>query len=296
MQVSIFDYETFAAYFAAYIAEQKQVRRIFTFRYLCKVTGIKSPGQINAIASGKRFPTPDILEKLNEALNWKPNEYAFAQALIAYERAKTDAEKAVYWQKMREIAPTKNLSFLEKANTDIFLKWYIAAILEMTHLKDFKFDLAWISDRLGGKVSPNEVQNAIDILLKTGTAVKDQKYGLRRPQTVLRTKDNVPIYAVRGWHIEMMKQAQRAIHLQSPDERFFSGSTITISANRIKEMQALLAEFRERFVKLTEVDQGDETYHFAIQFFRLTQAASNGDENSREKITRTQASTKKLAG
>ncbi len=287
--VTVFNYETFASYFAAYIEDQKKTKRNFSYRFLCRKTGIKSPALLTWLATGKRLPTPDILEKLNDAFNWRPDEYAYAQSLVSFERSKSDSDRMLHLKKMREIAPAKNLTILEKAATDIFLKWHIATILEMTHLKDFKLDTQWISERLGGKISPAEVQSALNVLTKTGLMVEDAEKGLRREGKSLRTRDNIPIYAVRGWHSEMMKLAQRAVHLQEPAERFFSGVTMTIDEARMPEAQALLAEFRERFVTLVQTDQGNETYHFAVQFFRLTKkggvegaGGKDGEETSSE--------------
>ena len=269
--VKVFEFESFASYFTAYVEAQKKSRPTFSYRVICRDTGIKSPALLSWYASGKRVPTPDILEILNDYIGWKPDEYAYAQSLASYERAKTHQEKVGHLERMRAISPLKNLTILEQAAINVMMKWYIVTILEMTHLKDFKPEVDWIFERLGERVSKEQIEEAFEALIETGLFVREADGRLTRPSKSIRTKDNVPNFAMRGWHVEMMKLAQRAIYLQEPTERYYSGVTMTIDSSKMKEAQSMLAEFRERFVAVAQEEGGDETYHFGFQFFRLTE-------------------------
>lgn len=280
--VVVFEFESFARYFTAYMDAEKRIRPSFSYRVICRDTGIKSPALLSWFASGKRIPTPDILEILCDYVGWKPDEYAYLQSLVGFERAKNHQEKVFHLERMRSLSPVKNLTKLEQAAIDMMMKWHIVTILEMTHLKGFQSDPDWIFKRLGGRVSKEQIVEAFAILQETGLLVRGEDGTLSRPNKSLRTKnENMPIAAVRKLHCEMMGLAQKAIYLQETSERFFTGVTMTIDSKRMKEAQAMLAEFRERFVPVVQEEGGDETYHFALQFFRLTEK-SEIKENSAE--------------
>jgi len=269
-KVDIFKFSTFSAYFSAYVQNEKEDRPSFSYRVMCRDSGIKSASLLTWIASGKRLPTPDVLEKLNEYIGWSPDQYAYAQALVNFEKAKTAAEKNVYLERMQQIAPSPHLTLLEQAQIEVVMKWHVLAILEITSLKDFKYDLDWIYDQLEERIDKSQIQDAINKLLKTGILELSEGNKLLRPIKHLFTKDHVAIAGAKNLHVEMLKQAQRAVYMQSPEERFFSTTVMGVKVSKLKEAQALLAEFRSRFIELCECgEEPEEIYQFGINFFRL---------------------------
>lgn len=269
--ISAFDFETFSDYFAHYLALQSKVKKNFSYRQLCRRTGIKSPAMLTWLAKGTRLPTPYILEQLREVMEWKPGEFAYIQSMVNAERSESTAEKEYHQSKMRELKPAEPTSLLENETISIFSKWFLIAILEMTNLADFDSSPIWICERLGGRISEEDAASAIELLLKVGLLEKSPDGRLSQPLKRLRTKDNAPITAVRKWHEEMMRLGQNAVHLQEPEHRFFSGISLAIDSSEMAEAQKVLGEFRERFISRFEKKGGNEVYHFAIQYFGLTQ-------------------------
>ncbi len=292
--VRIFDHRSFASYFSAFLAHSKANSRTFSLRYLCRQSGVKSPSMFTWFASGKRLPTPEILDRLSEALKWSPAEHAYAQLMVGYEKSDSSLERSHLFEKMQAITAPADMTTISAQAKSVFSKWYTMAILEMTNLADFQCNAEWISKRLGSRITSNEIEEAIEILKEEEFLIDDGNGGWQRNTASHRTRDNVSIKAVRGWHSQMMKLGQQAIHIQDPDERFFTGATLTISASQLKQAQALIAEFREKFIAMTQVSGGDETYHFAIQFFRLTGPLSSDEE--RRNLAASEAATSSKPG
>lgn len=91
--ISIFEYETFAAFFRAYVDHRKRADPIFSYRFLCHRLGIRSPSLLYWITTGRRRPTEFILEKLCRYLGMSDSEFAYARCLVAHERARSQPER-----------------------------------------------------------------------------------------------------------------------------------------------------------------------------------------------------------
>jgi uncharacterized protein (TIGR02147 family) len=270
-EVLIFEYKKFSEYFSAYLDLQNSIKKTFSYRQFCSRANIKSASMLTWLASGKRIPTPDLLERLNEVIGWKPNEYAYVHAMVNAEKAASLSEKEFFLNKMKSLYPQESSTIIEEQNVEMFKTWYTIAILEMTNLKDFSKDPTWISQKMNGKVTPSEVEASLKLLKDIGYLVEDKNGSLNMPQRNLRTKENIPMEVVRLWQVEMMRLAQQAVLIQEPGQRFFSGATLPFDSSKIKEAQDLLVEFRERFINLMSSGNPDQVYHFGMQFFRLTE-------------------------
>lgn len=281
-ELNIFDYDRFCEYFAAYVHEEKKQHKAFSYRYLASRLKFKSPSALLWMAKGTRLPSPDFLLKLRDYMGWQPNEYAYAQALVGLERAKNPEERKLYLERLKQIRPaTGDLTIMDRKIVEAISHWHCVAILEMTHLVEFKNDSKWISERLGHIVTIEEVEHALTTLSEVGLIRIDKDSTLVRLKQGLRTPPNVPIQAVRSFHCEMMKLAQSAVYMQEPDERYFSGLTLSLNSKRLKEAQTFLADSTENFVELMH-EPGDQVYHLAVQFFRLTATTSSSMEVDQE--------------
>jgi uncharacterized protein (TIGR02147 family) len=281
-RIDIFEYHTFASYFAAYLEHQRLTRRDFSLRQLCRHTEVKSPSLFTFIASGKRQATQGLLEKLSPVIGWSPAEYAYATLLLQYERTESSLERQVILERLQSIAVPKSVTYISGKGFSLFSKWYYAPILEMTRLQDFRWESSWIVKRLGEKISEEDVDAAIQFFLENNFIEEDPEKKYRLCHVSRRTRDNELRPIVRAWHSEMMKLAQKSLHLQAPEERFITGITLTIDKEKMKEAQELISDFREKFIRTIQAENGNETYQLSVQFFRLTEYVESDPEKLAE--------------
>jgi hypothetical protein len=74
---------------------------------------------------------------------------------------------------------------------------------------------------------------------------------------------------IRGFHLQHLKIAAKALDRQSMAERLFMGSTFPMPLNRLDEVKELIQDFHKKVLALAEQTPPDQIYHLAVQLYRL---------------------------
>ena len=129
--------------------------------------------------------------------------------------------------------------------------------------------MSWIglSNRLGNRITTDEVKESLDLLKKVGLLTTAKSGKLVRRKGEVRTTKNIPSESIQIYHKQMLNLAKKAMASQPVEERYFTGTTIGISCEKLPEAQELIAEFRQKFIKLMEVKPSEEIYFLSCQFF-----------------------------
>ena len=117
-----------------------------------------------------------------------------------------------------------------------------------------------------------EVHDILSFLVKAGFLKKDgEKVYSQTEQTVIGSKEALPI-AIRSMHREMANMAVRAVDRYSPNERFFTGVTLSVNqeaSNRIVE--EINACCKKVLSIANEYKDLDQVCRINFQFFPVTE-------------------------
>lgn len=145
------------------------------------------------------------------------------------------------------------------------------AIVELTRLKNFKYDFAWIGKTVG--VSPLEAEEAIERLLSIGLLRKDGKKLVRAPGRVTTKDKSVTTAALKFHQRKILEQAILALDKTPLEERNQSSMTIAINPSKIPLAKKMIQDFVNQLSDVLEVGALEEVYQMSFSLFPLTQTA-----------------------
>jgi len=260
----------YRAFLVAHVQDCKLRKNDWTFGIFARQLGLKDPSSITKIIQGQREPGEAITGKLIRYFQFNTRDAQYFQDLIRLRKMKNDPRLTVMLlEKMGKDHPDASLKLLDDKAFQLISNWYCIAIREMVRLDAFVSDPAWISKTLQFKVTPTEAGKAIELLIQAGLLNRtDGKLSITQGR--FQTSNDLSSEAIKRYHESMLDHAKEALRKFEPTEREFTASTVTMNSSRIGEAKELIREFKGRFAKLLEEDNGDVTTQIQIQFFPLT--------------------------
>jgi transcriptional regulator with XRE-family HTH domain len=144
------------------------------------------------------------------------------------------------------------------------------AILELTHLDDFRPDVSWVARMLG--LDPDAVNVAIYRLLRLGLLeMVSPTEWIDCTGDVTNLLDGVAYEAVRRLSERARAHALESELTAPASEREFSSTTIAVDRRRLPEAMRILAAARSEILGvLAEGDRRDHVYQLDISLLPLT--------------------------
>lgn len=259
-----------AQYLSDCLEEKKAKNSMFSLRSWAQQLGMKSHGPLHAMLKGQRSIPKKYVPKLISSLKLEPKEAKYFEALIDFAKAKSPEEKEFYQEKLAALSPKK----LREVEDMIAYKYHVDPLhhilAEMSELKHFENNLAWIKNRIRGNPNMKDIQDALDRLLSLGV-LKEVKGKLVKQIKHIYTKNDIMNKAIREYHKTMGRFAIDQIDQQSVDDREFSGVTFNIHKKDLPKIKEAIREFSDQIVQNYEAQskKGEETYHLSVQFFSV---------------------------
>lgn len=272
MTPTIYGYSEPRAYLKEVLAEKQRKNPLFSLRSWSRQMGFRCHTSLVMMMSGKRKILPSHLEKINKGLRLQGDEETFLRLLVAFHASKSAAEKRELEARLKVLVPAAEQALLESEKFRLVADWEHMAILEMTKLKDFENDPAWIAERLGFGLTEERAAEAIGRLVSLGL-LKRKKGKLCKSAERLTTPKDRASEGIREHHRQVLGNAVLAIESQTVEERVFNSCTLTIDSSRLPEAKELILKFRADMAQLLEKEGGDETYQLSVQLFKLTEGA-----------------------
>ncbi len=268
---SIFDYESFSEYFSQFVQAKKLSQPSYSYAVLSRQLGGVSTSLLTQIGLGNRFPTPKLLLKLKKTLHWGKKEIEFASALVNFKKAKSTEESNYHGEILRKLKPSNQKLIRQLDEFDFFGRWHNVVILSLLNHKDFNSKASWIAEKLNYEFSNQEIQDSIKLLERLKLLKIDSSKNITpQDDSYIETPLNFPSQSVRSFHKTMLSKASEALEVQDIKQRFYCGTSMTIDSSRLEEAQTYLNEVRQKFIEEFYCDKGDKTYHFAMQYFKIT--------------------------
>jgi uncharacterized protein (TIGR02147 family) len=268
--VNIFDYIDYREFLDAFYKYKKATINGYSYKDFSNKAGLKSPNYLHLIINKKRSITLKTLPKFIKGLELDSKEAEFFETLVKIDLSMNFSEKAGYFEKLYCLS-NKNKPWVLKHDQYMAIsKWYYMAIREMVLLKDFQNSLSWISEKLKGKVSVEEIKYALNILKKINL-LSEKNGKLVQVDHSIDTTNDVSNNAIRNFHREMILNSIESLENDPVDERSFNALTVAISEEKLNTVKEKINNFRKEIndFLLTDSDQ-EKVYQLNIQFFSLT--------------------------
>lgn len=258
--LSVYGYTNYRAYLKDYYEFRKDSQRGYSFRAFSKMAGFTSPNILKLVIDGERNLSPESIQKFIKALNLKGQMCEYFATLVKMNQAKSDADKEYYYAILQKLTPEAKKRDLNPESHKYLSHWLFPVIREMTALKEFRDDPYWISRRIYGKATINEITQALQFLQQEGFVEKHDGRLIMKDNMVL-SSDEVKSLSIRNYHRQMLEQAKESLESIPVEEREFGAVTFSIPESAVLELKYKLKQFRRDLhtwaMQVTE-DKGGE--------------------------------------
>jgi uncharacterized protein (TIGR02147 family) len=223
------------------------------------------------VLQGHLHVAEDRIDKFHKICNFNEKEAAYFDALVHFNKAKSEKESKLYFEKMLSINKAKSDKIVE-SQYEFFQKWYYSAVWALLDGAPFKGDLKDLGAMLNPPIGVKEAKAAVKLLedLKLIELGPDGAY--RALGLNLTTGKEWRSVAIMQYQREMIKMAEESLERFPKAERDISTLTVNIPEAAIPEIRELTGEFRESLKKLVNsYQETDRVYQMNIQMFPLTQ-------------------------
>lgn len=269
---SLYEYRNYKEFIVDRIAELKKVQRGFTYKYIGKCMGLKSPGQISSIIKGDGNLTSKTMPLMANLLKLKEKEKRYFYLLVAYNQSSAMDEKRELLSQITRYSKSSAIK-VNRKQYEFYQKWYYAAIRDLLAIKPFHGNFKKLGQSLCPSITALEARRAISLLEKMELIQKD-KLGVYRATSNIITVEVEEEGAVvlSGYADEMLRQASYALNNLNRDERAIAWAGFSVSDNGFKLIKDEIKTFRNHILEIVKNDSNpSRVYHFNLNCYPLSQ-------------------------
>lgn len=248
----------------------KKTDRSFSLRELARQSGV-SVSYLTMMTQRKRPITDKLFRKIAPCLKLDRLELRTLERLIELSRSTTTEAKTTALHKLQNLKSYREANPAEWEVHRYLSNWLNVAVREVIQLKDFKNDPSWIQERLVEKIPPDEITQAMDLLIKLGLVDLEGGQQMVISKRTLQCHDEIFRISLGCFHAQMLELAAKSITNTSRENRVILGSTIGLPKEKTGELFEMIRDFQKKLEQWAEPFKDiDEIYHFEAAAFPLT--------------------------
>ena len=268
---SIFEYTDYRRYLRDFYAWAKVHKKGFSHRAFLGNAGMAGSAYLKRVMEGQHDLTSDSIPKFAKALDLTSQEKLFFESLVSFNQAQTLADKDRFFKRLMDVKSPHRTAILEPGQYEYYKDWYNVAIREILAFLPYKNNAAEIARHLTPAVPPGKVKKAIELLQRLGLITQGADGAWRASTALLKTDPSVQSLMIPRFHQAMGRLGLEAIERYPKDERYLSGSTMSVSPKMygviIEKIRALRADILDY---VASGEDPEQVYHLNLQLFPLT--------------------------
>ncbi len=272
---SVFTFLDYRAYLRALVAAEKRARPSFSYRFIARRAGVKSPSFLKLVIDGQRNLGTDTVDRFAQAFGLTAEERDFFAHLVAFNQATSVAEANRHFERLNASRRFRAARLIDGAMFEYLSCWYYPAIREMAGRPDFVEDPEWVAKELHPQITTSQARAALKLLFELGLLIRGVDGRIARGEPALDTGHEVTSRAVVNYHRQMLERASDALESVPGKERDVLALTVCIRADSVAELKRRIHEFRETLVARCDDDRDpDVVYQLNVQLFPMTRTPS----------------------
>lgn len=246
---------------------RKALNHQYSLRSFSRQLGLSS-GNLSEILSKKQGISTRRAQSIAKSLKLKKREEEYFILLVQKNYARSKKERQRANERLLDFY-RDSYGILHRDTIDMINRWFHFAMLEMTHLADFRSEPEWIASRLG--ISKEEVLQAAKRLVRLGLLeIKKNKWRQIKPNLETHPEESSD-QSIRNIQSQLTQKALDAIEKQDVDKRCSTSVIISVDSKNIAQAHKLIQDFRYKFTKLMSHDSSNlnSVYCLSVHFFDL---------------------------
>lgn len=271
---NLFDYFDYREYLHDYYQFHKKRNSAYSYRLFARKAKLGSPNYLKLVVDGKRRITDRTLYQFARGLGLNRDEEKYFRELVMYQEVSDPDSKELHLRSLLKYQEKQRTATPLKADRIKFLlDWHHAVVRELVSTREFKEDPAWISRRLGNKITEGQAKESLELLERLQILGRNADGRLDQKEPLLTSSDEVPSHVIRSLHRTYLRKAINSIFSVPIEKRELSGLILSIPNYRMKEVKEEIKEFRKKLNRKYGLDKdGDEVYFVGLYLFPVTVA------------------------
>ncbi|MFH0921415.1 MAG: TIGR02147 family protein [Fibrobacterota bacterium] len=269
--ISVFDYDDYRQYLAAYYTEKKKGNPSYSYKVFTDKAGFKDKSFIYAVIQGTKNLGKSSIFQVSQAIGHNKAENEYFENLVGFTQAKSLQEKNHYFERLKKARGAGKARLLRQDEYAYLSQWYHVVIRSLIHQFGFKDDYAWLAKNVHPSILPTQAKKSVALLERLGLVVKTSGGSYKVVDKSLTTGPEIQSHAALNFHTEMGKLALDAINSLPKDKRFLTGLTLGISRKSYDALCGKLQEFVAEALQLAEKDEdSNSVYQINFQMFPVS--------------------------
>lgn len=229
-----------------------------------------APSTISEILNGKKGLSPKLARSVAQNLRLPDWEVEYFCDLVTQEHAKSPRVRSEAKRRLEEKGQENRLHLLNQNAMRSLTSWIDLAILEITHLSDFKSSTSWISKKL--KVEESVVRDSVNRLTSSKLLEINCRTGVWTDVSPLfSSTDGINNESIRKFHRSVLNLALKKLEIPDVNARTVKSVVFSVSKENAAKAQRILNEAVLKIVALADqIHQNrSDVMCFSSQLFSL---------------------------
>ncbi len=218
------------------------------------------PSAVSEVLNGKRRVSRKVAQKVVVNLGLNPKE---SKAILDLFPEKSEKGVAA-----ADAASSAEFLQLSMDHFRLIADWYHYAVLSLVETEDFQSDCAWISARLGVRLT--DIEGAVERLIRLNLLRRLPSGKFRGTGHPIHSTDEIVSTALRKHHAQNLELARLSLERDSMEDRDFTSVTMAVDPRKLLEAKKMIRDFRDRLCAYLESGRKHEVYTLHFSLFPLT--------------------------
>ena len=247
--------------------EAKKKHGSYSYRLFSEKAGIRSPNFLKLVIDGKKSLTVENIHRFAKAMELRPLETEYFEALVLLSQASSDFEKSYYRQRILKLKAHAVESSRPRNLEALMSDWYFPAVLTALDQVDEKSDLAEVARKCG--IPQDLLYRVIEILSRSGALeIKNNRYRILDQHINLEDR-KATSRAHREFIRRQLEISKRALDQSYGKNAKFACQTFTFSKKNLHLYNDQIHSMMDVIYKISDNDERDAIAQLNVQFFPL---------------------------
>lgn len=269
----LFKYDDYREFLKDFFSEQKRLQKVFSYRYFAAKSGFSSASFLVFILKGERNLSFKSIQKILQGLSLKGKSAKYFESLVLYNQTNSSEDKEKLFIKLNKLKKNSIYGKISKRQYSLYDKWYYQVIREVATIHEWNNNYKILAKLVRPSITEKEAKQALETLVSINLLKeKDGKFYQTKEAI---SAEGIPSFVIKKTRTELINRAAEAAELMSPNERFITGTTLSVGKDAYSEITEIINDAREKIAKVAmheNMHDIDKVYQFNIQLFPLSQS------------------------
>ena len=251
-------------------------RQPYTYAHFAVACGLKAPQYLKMIIERERNLSIKTVTSIAKGIGLKKEEAEEFRLLVLSNQESDTGKRALLFKELMDFRVKQKIR-QGQLNASHFKKipnWAAWVLFESAYTKLNKKDAKALRSFLRNKVSTNDIEQALEPLIKDGLLAYEPDVGFKKLRNLIENAEEIPTELVRSLQSQFMYLALESLHQDPPTEREFGSATLALTQKEFEAIRFKLRQLRKAVQKETQVARAqakaDRIYQLNIQLYPVT--------------------------